>query len=476
MFIVKKFMDKDFLLSTPTGQYLFDEFAKNTPIIDYHCHLSPAEIAENKQFKTITEAWLYGDHYKWRAIRACGFEEKYVTGGSDVSDYDRFKAWAATMPSLIGNPLYHWTHLELQRYFDFYEPLSPATCDKAWESCNAALEKGNMGAKDLIMSSNVKVICTTDDPADSLEHHVEIAKDTDFTAKVFPAFRPDKAVNIEKEGFDSYITEKLEKVHGSKIENIDELCQCLTKRLDFFASLGCKTSDHGMDYVPFAPCSKETADAAYKKALSGEVLSVAEADAYKTYMLSFFAEEFAKRDWVMQIHYGVIRNNSDVNFKKLGPDAGFDTIAGYDCIRNILGFMNSLEKNGNLPKMVYYSLNPIENAQLDAMCGCFQGNDCGIRSKIQHGSAWWFNDHLEGMRDQLKTFAATGVLGGFIGMLTDSRSFLSYPRHEYFRRILCDYVGRLVDGGEYPNDINALGKIITDVSFGNANEFFGFNV
>ena len=473
---MKKFMDKNFLLSTPTGVELYKKFAKDTPIIDYHCHLVPSEIAENKQFKNITEAWLYADHYKWRAIRACGFEEKYVTGGEGVSDYERFRAYATTIPNVIGNPLYHWTHLELQRYFDFYEPLSEKTADKAWELCNSKLKNGKMGAKDLITASNVKVICTTDDPADTLEHHIEIAKDKNFATKVLPALRPDKAVNIEKDGFAEYITQSLEKTYGSKIENIDELCQCMLQRIEFFASLGCKTSDHGMDYVPFAPCTKEQADAVYKKALAGEKLTDLEADMYKTYMLTFFAAEFAKRDWVMQIHYGVVRNNSEKNFKALGVDKGFDTIAGHDCIRNILMLMNHFEKAYELPKMVYYSLNPIENAQLDAMCGCFQGNDKGIKSKIQHGSAWWFNDHLEGMRDQLKSFAATGVLANFVGMLTDSRSFLSSPRHEYFRRILCDYLGRLVDGGEYPKDIDKLEEIVRGVSFENANKFFGFNV
>lgn len=471
---MKKFMDKDFVLSTKTAIELYENFAKDTPIIDYHCHLVPAEIAENKQFKNITEAWLYADHYKWRAIRACGFEEKYVTGGEGVSDYDRFYAWASTMPNLVGNPLYHWTHLELQRYFDFDKPLSSKTVDEAWEKCNAMLTSGNMGAKNLIRKSNVKVVCTTDDPADTLEHHIKIAKDTEFETKVYPAFRPDKAVNIEKDGFAEYITEKLEKTYGSKIENIDELCVCFEKRIEFFASLGCKTSDHGMDYVPFAPASREEVNAVYKKARGGEKITDHEADMYKTYMLAFFAREFAKRDWVMQIHYGVVRNNSDKNFKNIGVDAGFDTIAGHDCIRNILKLMNYFESANSLPKMIYYSLNPVENAQLDAMCGCFQGNDKGIKSKIQHGSAWWFNDHIEGMRDQIKTFAATGVLANFVGMLTDSRSFLSYPRHEYFRRILCDYLGSLVEAGEYPCDMEMLGEIVRGVSFENANKFFNF--
>ena len=470
---MKKFMQNDFLLSTATAEKLYKDYAEKTPIVDYHCHLVPAEIAENKQFKNITEAWLYADHYKWRAIRACGFEEKYVTGGA--SDYDRFKAWAATMPNLLGNPLYHWTHLELARYFDIHTPLNEKTCDEIWEKCNAALASGKMGAKDLIKMSDVKVICTTDDPADTLECHEKIAADKDFDTKVLPAFRPDKAVNIEKDGFKEYIADKLSKSYGSSIQCLDDHLAAMLKSLDHFEKLGCKTSDHGMDYVPYEPCTAKEADEIFKTALSGKKLTAEQADKYKTFMLSFFASEFTKRDWVMQIHYGVIRNQSSKNFALLGPDAGFDTIAGYDCVRNALRLLDSFETAGNLPKMVFYSLNPVENAAIDAMCGCFQGNDKKIRSKIQHGSAWWFNDHVEGMREQLKTFAATGVLANFIGMLTDSRSFLSYTRHDYFRRILCDYVGSLIENGEYPDDIEAAGQIIYNISYKNAVDFFGFN-
>ncbi|MGN1121138.1 MAG: glucuronate isomerase [Eubacteriales bacterium] len=469
---MKQFMDHDFLLSTPTAVKLFENYAKDTPIVDYHCHLVPAEIAQNKQFKNITEAWLYADHYKWRAIRACGFAERFVTGGA--SDYDRFKAWAATMPNLIGNPLYHWTHLELARYFDIHTPLSERTCDAIWEKCNEKLTSGNMGARDLIKMSKVTTICTTDDPADSLEYHKQLAADKSFETKVLPAFRPDKAVNIEKPGFKEYIEEKLAVAYGAEIKDLDSLLDAMTKRLELFASLGCKTSDHGMDYVPYAPATAKEADAILKAALAGKELTVEQADKYKTFMLTFFASEFTKRNWVMQIHYGVIRNQSTKNFGLLGPDAGFDTIAGYDCVRNALRLLDSFELAGNLPKMVFYSLNPTENAAIDAMCGCFQGNDKGIKSKIQHGSAWWFNDHLDGMRDQLKSFAATGVLANFIGMLTDSRSFLSYTRHEYFRRILCDYVGGLIENGEYPADIDTAGQMITNISYQNAMNFFGF--
>lgn len=465
-------MSRDFLLSTPSAVRLFEDYAEKAPIVDYHCHLSPAEIAENKSFRNITEAWLYGDHYKWRAIRACGFEEKYVTGGA--SDYERFKAWAATMPRLIGNPLYHWTHLELARYFDIHTPLSEETCDEIWNTCNEKLTSGSMSARDLIRQSGVKTLCTTDDPADSLEYHAALAADKSFETRVLPAFRPDKAVNIEKPGFKEYITDTLEKAYGKNISDLNTLLDALEARLAHFASLGCRTSDHGMDYVPFEPCTAAEADRIFKKALAGHALSVTEADGYKTFLLSWFAEQFTKRDWVMQIHYGVIRNQSDKSFALLGADSGFDTIAGYDCIRNALRLLNAFEASGHLPRMVFYSLNPNDNAAIDAMCGCFQGNTKGIRSKLQHGSAWWFNDHLEGMRDQLKSYAATGVLANFIGMLTDSRSFLSYTRHEYFRRILCDYLGGLIERGEYPNDIETVGRMVYDISYQNAVEFFGF--
>ena len=469
---MKKFMDEDFLLSTPTAVRLYEEYAKNLPIIDYHCHINPKEIAENISFSNITEAWLYGDHYKWRAIRACGFEEKYVTGGAD--DKERFAAWAASMPSLIGNPLYHWTHLELKKYFGITEPLSSKTCDTIWDECNKKITSGNFTVRDIIKMSGVEAICTTDDPADDLRYHKMIAEDNTFDTKVLPAFRPDKGVNIELDGFAEYIKDPLSKASGIEINDLDSLLAAYSARIEFFAENGCLTSDHGMGYIPYAYAESDEVDAILKKALSGETLSLLECDKYKTYMLTFFAAEFAKRDFVMQIHYGVIRNNNKKAFEKLGADTGFDTIAGYECTTNALKLLDGFEQNGILPKMVIYSLNPTDNAAIDALCGCFQGNDRGIRSKIQHGSAWWFNDHLEGMRDQLKTYASEGVLANFVGMLTDSRSFLSYTRHEYFRRILCDYVGGLIERGEYPCDMEAAGKIVSDISYYNTKNFFRF--
>ncbi len=474
--MMKTFNDENFLLSTETAKELYNNYAKDMPIIDYHCHINPREIAENIKFSNITEAWLYADHYKWRAIRACGHREELVTGGEGVSDYDRFAAWANTMPSLIGNPLYHWTHLELKKYFGITEPLSGKNCKAVWDKCNSVIAQEDFRVKDIIKMSGVKLVCTTDDPADDLRYHKIIAEDRDFETKVLPAFRPDKGVNIELDGFCEYIKNILSPSSGILIEDLDSLLAAYSQRIEYFAQLGCKTSDHGMGYVPFALADSDEVDSILKKALRGDTLTSEECDKYKTYMLTFFADEFSKRGWVMQIHYGVIRNNNKKAYAKLGVDSGFDTIAGYECIRNLIRLLDVFESNDILPKMVIYSLNPTENAAIVAACGCFQGNSDGIRSKIQHGSAWWFNDHLEGMREQMRTLASEGVLANFVGMLTDSRSFLSYTRHDYFRRILCDYVGGLVERGEYPCDMEICGKIISDICYNNTKEFFGFDI
>lgn len=470
---MKQFMDENFLLSTPTAVELYHTYAAKMPIIDYHCHIDPKEIAEDHRFSNITEAWLYGDHYKWRAVRACGYEEKYVTGGA--SDYERFRAWACSMPRLVGNPLYHWTHLELRRYFGITKPLCEETCDEIWNICNEKLSSDGFSVRDIIKKSGVKLICTTDDPADDLRYHKKLAEEQ-YETRVLPAFRPDKGVNIEQRGFTDYIKNVLSPAAGIEISDLDSLLAAYVERIDCFEALGCRTSDHGMGYVPFAYAESDEVNAILKKALDGAPLTREECDKYKTYMLMFFAREFSERDFVMQLHYGVVRNNSEKNFALLGADSGFDTIAGYECTENLLALLNAFEKENALPKMVLYSLNPNDNAAIDAVCGCFQGNDKKIRSKIQHGSAWWFNDHLNGMREQLRTFAATGVLANFIGMLTDSRSFLSYTRHEYFRRILCDYIGGLVERGEYPCDLETLGKIVSDICCNNTKEFFGFDV
>ncbi len=469
---MKDFIGEDFLLSTKSAEKLYNEYVKDLPIVDYHCHINPREIAENISFKNITEAWLYGDHYKWRAVRACGFDEKYVTGG--VDDYERFRAWASTMPSLIGNPLYHWTHLELKKYFGITQPLSEKSCDEIWEKCNSVITSGNFRVRDIIESSGVDTICTTDDPADDLKWHKMIREDSTFKTRVLPAFRPDKGVNIELPGFAEYLKDVLGPSAGIDIKDLDSLLTAYVQRINYFEENGFKTSDHGMGYIPYSPADSSEVDHILKKVLSGEEISTDECDKYKTYMLVFFASEFSKRNIVMQIHYGVIRNNNTRAFEKLGADTGFDTIAGYECTVNALRLLDEFDKNGILPKMVIYSLNPADNAAIDALCGCFQGNCDGIRSKIQHGAAWWFNDHLEGMREHMKTYAAESVFANFIGMLTDSRSFLSYTRHDYFRRILCDYIGGMIERGEYPNDFEAAGKIASDISYYNTKRFFGF--
>ena len=463
---MKSFMDKNFLLSGRVAQKLFHDYAENLPIIDYHCHLSPAEIREDKKYRSMTELWLGGDHYKWRAMRSNGVDERYITG--DAPDYEKFEKWAAVMPKLIGNPLYHWTHLELQRYFDIYEPLSPATCADIWERCNKRLEE--LSARRCIEQMNVRYIYTTDDPCDSLEHHIALTReDTSFT--MLPAWRPDKAVNIDKDGFAGYIA-RLSEVCGFEIKDIGDLKRALTARMEHFHSVGCRNSDHGLDYI----VNEDTALSgdAFKKALAGDALTQREADSYKTALLLFLAEEYSRLGWVMQLHYGAVRNVNPVMYSKLGPDTGYDAIWG--SAENGLalgGLLGRMEAAGQLPKTIIYSLNPADNAQIGAILGCFQSSEA--RGKLQQGCAWWFNDSLKGMREQLSSLASLSVLGNFVGMVTDSRSFLSYTRHEYFRRILCELLGSWVENGEYPEDHAALEQIVRGICYDNAVEFFSLN-
>ena len=468
--IMEKFMSESFMLSTETARTLYRNYAADMPIIDYHCHINPREIAENRRFNNITEVWLGGDHYKWRAIRSNGVEEKYITG--DASDYDKFKAWASTLPRLIGNPLYHWSHLELKTYFGYDGVLNEKTCDKVWELCNAKLAEDDMTVRGIIERSKVKVICTTDDPIDSLIYHKQIAEDKSFSTKVLPAWRPDKGVNIDKDGFAEYI-KKLSEVSGVEIKDYASLTEAYRKRLDFFESYGCTASDHGLDYIV---CRKDYTekdlDAIIASALSGKKVALDDAERYKSALLLFFGREYAKRGWVMQLHYGVIRNNNTAMFKKLGPDTGYDAIANTNSIPALAELLDAMNRSGELPKTIIYSINPAENTPIVSVMGCFQGPEA--KGKIQHGSAWWFNDSNIGMRAQLKELAACGVLGNFIGMLTDSRSFLSYTRHDYFRRILCDVIGEWVERGEYPDDIEFLGSLVKDISYNNTKNYFNF--
>jgi len=468
---LKKFMDENFLLSNDTAVELFHSYAKEMPIIDYHCHLNPKEIYENKKFKNITEAWLYGDHYKWRAMRSNGIEEKYITG--DASDYERFMAWARTLPMAIGNPLYHWAHLELQRYFGIYEPLSEKTADAIWEKANALMSGEGFGARDLIKKSNVKLICTTDDPTDTLEYHIKIKEISGFETKVLPTFRPDSGVEINKDGFAAWV-KKLSGAWGKDISSLEEFLEAMESRVRFFHSVGCRLSDHGLTSVTYAEASAEEIADVFAKGLNGEKVSSLEESKFRTFTIHFFGKLYYELGWTMQIHMGATRNNNTKMFRKLGADTGFDSVNDEQISVPLSRLLDSLEVEDSLPKTILYNLNPKDNYVLGTMLGNFQGSE--VPGKIQFGSGWWFIDNKEGMINQMTALANLGLLGRFVGMLTDSRSFLSYPRHEYFRRIMCSLIGEWVENGEYPKDMSILGEIVKGISYNNAKEYFGVDI
>ena len=450
------FINDNFMLKNEPAKKLY-AMVKDLPIIDYHCHLSPKQIAENYQFKNAFDLFLGGDHYKWRQIRTAGVPEEFITGNAD--EYEKFKMFAKTIPGLIGNPLYHWTHLELKRYFDIDETLNEESCERIWNKVNECLAKPEYRAQELIRRSNVEIICTTDDPVDTLEYHAALK---DFSTKVLPTFRPDKAVEIGKETFIPYI-------ESTGVKSYEELVAWIKGRIAYFNEYGCKLSDHALEYVPFAVGD---AKAAFDKRMAGGELTKAEIDSFKTAMLKACAEEYVKYDWAMQLHIGALRNNNKKMYEKLGPDTGFDSINDL-CIAEDLGaFMNHLEVADCLPKTILYTLNPKDNYVLGTMLGCFQG--AGVAGKIQFGSGWWFNDQRDGMEGQMQALANLGTLSAFVGMLTDSRSFVSYPRHEYFRRIMCNLIGKWVDEGEYPEDYKALEKIVTGIAYHNAKNYFKF--
>ncbi len=464
---MKDFMDKDFLLATETAKKLYAA-CEDTPIFDWHCHLQPKEIYENKVPEDIASLWLSGDHYKWRAMRSCGINEEYITGNK--SSYEKFEAWAKAMPNLIGNPLYHWTHLELQRYFGIYEPLSPKTCKKIWDEANAQIKNGGFTPRELIEKSNVAFVCTTDDAADTLEYHKLLAEDKSFKCKVLPAFRPDKALGIELDGYNAWVTD-LEKALGRQVESFTQLKAGLKERIDFFAEMGCRASDHAFTYVPYNRADEEELNRIFAKRLSGESLTKDEIDKYKTELMIYLAGEYAKRGWGMEIHIGAMRNNNGIMFKKLGADTGFDSVADYEIAHSLSRLLDAMNCGEGLPRTVLFTLNPKDNYVLGTMLGNFQSDEA--ESKIQFGSAWWFNDNYDGMRTQMQTLMNLGVISKFVGMITDSRSFLSYPRHEYFRRILCELLGDLVEEGKYPNDIEFLLEVVKDISYNNAVKYFG---
>lgn len=467
----KKFMDENFLLQNETAVILYHEHAAEMPIIDYHCHLDPKEIAEDKKFKNITEIWLGGDHYKWRAMRINGVEEKYITGEAD--DREKFMKWAETMPYCIGNPLYHWTHLELRRYFGIDELLSPQNAESIWNRCNEMLADDSFSARELIKRSNVKALCTTDDPADTLEYHDQLASDKEFGVKVLPTFRPDMALNIDRPGFVQWVA-RLEKAVGRKIKGYPELRDALSERLDHFNSRGCRLSDHSLEPAVYAECSEEEASRIFEKAVTGGRLTAEEVSKFKTNLFTFLGARYSELGWVMQLHIGCMRNNNSRQFRLLGPDTGFDAIDDAVIARPLSRLLDSIDAAAGIPKTILYCLDPGGNEVLSTIAGCFQGG--GIPGRIQFGSAWWFNDQLDGMKRQMTALASTGLLSRFVGMLTDSRSFLSYTRHEYFRRILCSIIGEWVENGEAPDDIGLLGKMVRDISYNNARDYFGFDI
>ena len=467
---MRKFMGDDFLLSTETAQKIFDKGARNTPIFDWHCHLSPKEIYENKPFENITQVWLGGDHYKWRAMRGCGVEEKYITG--DASDYEKFMKWAESLPYCIGNPLYHWTHLELQRYFGIYEPLSAKTADMIWEECNKQIKAGGFTPRSLIEKSNVYCVCTTDDAADTLEYHKLLKEDKSFKCKVLPAFRPDKSFLIDTPAFREWIV-AMEKAAEMKIKSYKDLLVALEKRIAFFNEMGCRASDHALEYCPFELATEDELEAIFEKALAGGEFTQKELDQYRTALLQFFGEKYAELGWAMELHFGAMRNNNARMFKSIGADTGFDSVHDHQLAFGLSRYLDSLDVKGKLPKTILFTLNPKDNYVLGTMLGNFRSSEA--QSKIQFGSAWWFNDNYDGMREQMKTLSNLGVLGKFVGMVTDSRSFLSNPRHEYFRRILCEIIGDLVEEGKYPEDIEFLSQVVEGISFTNAKKYFNLD-
>ena len=466
---MKAFMDKDFLLSTETARVLYHEYAAKCPIIDYHCHLSPEQIYTDLRYDNITQVWLGGDHYKWRLMRCAGVEEYYITGGA--SDYEKFCKWAEVVGKGIGNPLYHWTHLELQRFFGYDGVLCAKTADEVWNLCNEKLHQPEYSARGLIAMSNVETICTTDDPIDDLKWHKLMLADATLKTNVLPAWRPDKAVNIEKPDFMDYIA-KLAAAAEMEIKSFNDVKEALVKRMAYFHENNCRLSDHGLNYVVFEPVTDEEAEAIFQKKAAGQELTDKEVAQYKTACMLFFGEQYKKLDWTMQLHYGCRRDNNQRQYAILGPDTGYDTINNFAPVDQMAAYLGAVEVRCGLPRTILYSLNPGDDAAIDTLCGCFQGSEAV--SKIQHGSAWWFNDHFEGMTNQLKSLASLGYLAGFVGMLTDSRSFLSYPRHEYFRRILCRLLGEWVEDGRFPQDYDILGEIVTGISCNNARKYFSF--
>ena len=464
---MKPFLDKDFLLDTPAACKLYHEHAAQEPIMDYHCHINPQEIYEDRCYENITQVWLGGDHYKWRLMRAAGVPERFITG--DAPAREKFQKWAETVSRAIGNPLHHWSHLELRRYFDYDGILNGETAEEVWNLCNEKLQQEGFSVRGLINRSGVTLICTTDDPVDSLCWHEKLAADKSFATTVIPAWRPDKAMNVEKPEFGAYV-KILGEVSGISICSFADMKKALTNRMEYFHARNCRLSDHALEYVMCESCTDAQAEATFSKGISAQPISRQEELQFKTAFMLFVGKEYNRLGWAMQLHYGCRRNNNTPMFQRLGADTGYDCIDNYAPSAQLSAFLNALGED--LPKTIIYSLNPNDDQAIDTIAGCFQGG--GVVNKIQHGSGWWFNDHFTGMMDQMTSLASIGYLAGFVGMLTDSRSFLSYPRHEYFRRIVCRLFGRWVEDGMYPEDFDTLGEMVRDISYRNAKQYFGF--
>ncbi len=468
---MKKFLDKDFLLSTKTSQTLYHDFAKQMPIIDYHCHLPPDQIANDINFENLTQIWLYGDHYKWRAMRTNGVDESYCTGNKP--DPEKFKKWAETVPYTLRNPLYHWTHMELQRYFDVHEILNADSAERIYEECSAKLQTEQYSVRNLLQKMNVKVVCTTDDPIDSLEHHQKIKNDG-FEIKILPAYRPDKAMNVDDtSSFNAYLS-KLEAAANISIGSFNNYLDALKSRHDFFATMGCSVSDHGLEQIYAEDYTDAEIENIFNKVRSGKELTREENLKFKSAMLYVFAVWDWEKGWVQQYHLGALRNNNLRAMRQLGPDTGWDSIGDFSQGKALAKFLGRLDTNNQLAKTILYNLNPADNELMATMIGNF--NDGSVAGKIQFGSAWWFLDQKDGMIKQINALSNMGLLSRFVGMLTDSRSFLSYPRHEYFRRILCNLFGEEIENGELPNDIEWTGKIIQDICYNNASNYFNWGM
>ena len=470
---MKEYINSDFLLQNEAAKKLYHGFSKGLPIIDYHCHISPKEICEDRPYENITQVWLYSDHYKWRIMRTVGIDEKYITG--DGSDLEKFECYARALEKAVGNPLYIWSHMELKRYFGYSGILKGDTAGEVWNETKKYLREHDLSPVSIINSSNIETICTTDDPTDSLEWHRKLKKKSnsgELKANIFPAWRPDNVVHVEHSGFRQYIS-KLSRVSNVEISDIDSLKRALKIRLDFFNSMGCRVSDHAIDYVPYVFCPERDVEDIFKRALLREKVSTYEAEKYKTAILLFLFKQYAEMGWAAQLHYSCERNVNTGAFSNYGPDAGYDNISNYSPSHKLCALLNRIELESGLPKTVLYSLNPSDNAVIDSIIGSFQdGKNAG---KIQHGAPWWFNDHKNGMEEMLTSLASRGVIGEFIGMLTDSRSFLSYERHDFFRRVLCNLIGRWVTEGICPEDYESLGEIVTNISYKNAKKYFDFN-